>query len=219
MPQDPPPQEGNASAGNEPEGGGQSAEIPPGLKALFTGSSGHQAVMAEFLHRCINVAVPVVDVGDDVFVVRHDEESVIRVQVKTANGEGDNEMYSAQFSIPLSQLEKVEPPALVYVFAVRHLGRWLEFIVIRRTTLQQLRDDFGVGSQYTKNGKAYLKLALSFTSDDVTNKQASFQKYRNAWDPWPPPQPQPGAEGSNLQTLGISGQQAEEELEQGEVAE
>jgi hypothetical protein len=153
------------------------------------------AVMAEFLHRGINVAVPVVDLGDDVFVVRHDEETVMRVQVKTANGEGTEGEYSAQFSIPIEQLERVEPPALVYVFTVRHFGRWRDFIVIRRTTLQQIRDDFGIGSKFRKKNKEYLNLHLIFTPGDVTNKTASFHKYREAWEPWPPPQPEPGQEG------------------------
>jgi hypothetical protein len=169
--------------------------VAAGVLASFTGSSGQMAVMAEFLHRGINVAVPVVDAGDDVFVVRHDEETVTRVQVKTANGDGDAVSYSAQFSLPLAQLNRVEPPALVYVFAVRHLGRWLDFVVIRRPTLQQIRADFEVGSTFQKKNKEYLNLTLSFTADDVRNKGASFKKYRNAWEPWPPPLPQPEQEG------------------------
>jgi hypothetical protein len=173
-----------------------SAQVGAEVPSSYTGSSGHLAVMAEFLHRGINVAVPVVDAGDDVFVVRHDEETVTRVQVKTANGDGDATAYSAQFSLPIAQLNRVEPPALVYVFTVRHLGRWLDFVVIRRTTLQQIRADFGVGSTFKKKEKEYLKLTLSFTANDVRNKEASFQKYRNAWEPWPPPQPQPEQEGA-----------------------
>ncbi len=197
-----PPDETLHPAGTEPPAGGagvgasgQQAATPAAMQTHFTGSSGQLAVMAEFLHRCINVAVPLVDAGDDVFVVRHDEESVIRVQVKTANGVGNDQAYTAQFSLPLAQLQRVEPPALVYVFAVRHLGRWLDFIVIRRTTLQQIRSDFGIGSRYVKAGKEYLNLTLSFTQGNVTNKEASFQQYRNVWEPWPPSQPQPGVEG------------------------
>jgi hypothetical protein len=185
--------------GEQPEDvplGAEVVAVPPSMgNSQFTGSSGHLAVMAEFLHRGINVAIPVVDAGDDVFVVRHDEETVTRVQVKSANGVGHDNEYNAQFSLPLEQLERVEPPALVYVFAVRRSGRWRDFIVIRRTTLQQLRSDFGIGSKYTKSGKGYLNLSLRFTADNVTNKTASFQQYRDAWEPWPPPQPQAEQEG------------------------
>jgi hypothetical protein len=41
--------------------------------------------MAEFLIREINVAIPEVDVGDDILVVRDDNDVISRVQVKTAN--------------------------------------------------------------------------------------------------------------------------------------
>src|SRR5947209_219645 len=46
----------------------------------FFGRSGQLAVMAEFLARGINVAIPEVDVGDDVFVVKGAEDLVTRVQ-------------------------------------------------------------------------------------------------------------------------------------------
>ena len=52
------------------------------------GKSGQLAVMSELLLRGYNVAMPEVDVGDDVFVVRDEEESVTRVQVKSANATG-----------------------------------------------------------------------------------------------------------------------------------
>jgi hypothetical protein len=51
-------------------------------RLLYQGASGQMAVMSEFLFRLINVAVPEVDVGDDVFVVREKDEAVTRVQVK-----------------------------------------------------------------------------------------------------------------------------------------
>lgn len=37
---------------------------------LYTGRAGQMAVMAEFLIRGYNVAVPEVDVGDDILVVK-----------------------------------------------------------------------------------------------------------------------------------------------------
>lgn len=38
----------------------------------FTGRNGQLALMAEFLIRQLNVAIPEVDVGDDIVVVRDD---------------------------------------------------------------------------------------------------------------------------------------------------
>ena len=74
---------------------------------LYKGASGEMAVMSEFLFRLINVAVPEVDVGDDVFVVREKDEAVTRVQVKyAAADEQQNGEYVAQFSLPWKQLDR-----------------------------------------------------------------------------------------------------------------
>src|SRR5262249_41736184 len=67
---------------------------------LYFGRSGELAAMSELLYRGHNVADPEVDVGDDVFVVRDEEDRVTRVQVKSANATGQHDGYIAQFSIP-----------------------------------------------------------------------------------------------------------------------
>jgi hypothetical protein len=51
---------------------------------LYVGRAGQMAVMAEFLARGYNVAVPEVDIGDDIFVVKDDSGDYSRVQVKAA---------------------------------------------------------------------------------------------------------------------------------------
>lgn len=101
---------------------------------LFTGRSGQLALMAEFLIRELNVAIPEVDVGDDIVVVRDDHDLITRVQVKTANAVPQKAAgcFSATFNVPLEQLES-GPQALVYAFVVRRLNRWEEFLIIRRS--------------------------------------------------------------------------------------
>ncbi|MEZ4731127.1 MAG: hypothetical protein R3E79_28740 [Caldilineaceae bacterium] len=39
-------------------------------RALYIGRSGQMAAMAEFLYRGYNAAIPEVDIGDDIFVVK-----------------------------------------------------------------------------------------------------------------------------------------------------
>jgi len=46
--------------------------------------AGQLFVMSELLFRGWNVAIPEVDVGDDIFVVKDDSGQLQRVQVKTA---------------------------------------------------------------------------------------------------------------------------------------
>jgi PD-(D/E)XK endonuclease len=51
---------------------------------LYLGKAGQFAVMSHFLMRGWNVAVPEVDVGDDLLVVEDKKGIFFRVQVKTA---------------------------------------------------------------------------------------------------------------------------------------
>ncbi|WP_353259823.1 group I intron-associated PD-(D/E)XK endonuclease, partial [Prochlorothrix hollandica] len=71
---------------------------------LYLGQAGQAAVMAEFLVRGWNVAVPQVDVGDDLFIIRDNNGQFLRVQVKTASGQERSYGYSGQFRLPLPKL-------------------------------------------------------------------------------------------------------------------
>ena len=73
--------------------------------ATFSGSSGQMAVMSELLHRKCNAAIPLVDVGTDVFAFRDDREEVARIQVKTARGQRykNGKGYSARFGVPMEE--------------------------------------------------------------------------------------------------------------------
>jgi len=153
-------------------------------KYLFMGRSGQLAVMAEFLHRELNVAIPEVDVGDDIVVVRDDNDQVTRVQVKTANAAEHQAAgrFTAQFKLPLDQLEN-GPQHLVYAFVVRHNGRWEEFVIVRRSILDELRTKYSLGSP-DPDGNLILK--LSFGPAEVMNKGLNLHPFRACFAPWPP---------------------------------
>jgi hypothetical protein len=164
---------------------------------LYRGASGQLAVMSEFLYRLLNVAVPEVDVGEDVFIVREKDETVTRVQAKYSKADSQKDgSYVTQFNLPWEQLNQPgDTPALVYVLAVRYRDHWSDFLVVRRSVLQQLQAKYSIGS-VVKNpagSPISLKLRLVFTPEDVKAKGGySLQPYRNAFEPWPPPRP-PGA--------------------------
>ncbi|MBK9367073.1 MAG: hypothetical protein IPN01_12260 [Deltaproteobacteria bacterium] len=71
-------------------------------KPLYVGAAGQAAVMSELLMLGYNVAVPEVDVGDDLFVVNDNNGNYRRVQVKTAIAQASRSSYAAQFSIPFA---------------------------------------------------------------------------------------------------------------------
>jgi hypothetical protein len=70
---------------------------------LYVGHAGQVAVMAEFLLRGWNVALPEVDVGEDMLVVKDETGELWRIQVKTATAKPLQTGYFAQFNVSLSR--------------------------------------------------------------------------------------------------------------------
>ncbi len=164
-------------------------------KRAFFGRSGHLAVMAEFLHRRINVAIPEVDVGDDIFVVKGVAVEVTRVQVKGATAREQQNSYFALINVPEDQLSVPQDnPPLVYIFPIRRRegkqGRWFDFMVIRRGTLyaRYINDQAGTPHVDPK-GRRYVQFRIVLTNTTARSGpgQVDFQMYRDAWTPWPPP--------------------------------
>ena len=150
-------------------------------KHLYLGKAGQLAVMSEFVARGWNAAVPEVDVGDDIFVVRDDSGQFFRVQVKSAQAITRRYGHSARFRIPLAQLRRPATPELTYVFTVRHQQRWVEFVVMSR---EQLHSDYSIhdiGSVAEEN----LLLTLQFRPQQVMCSGIDFTPYRGDFSRWP----------------------------------
>jgi hypothetical protein len=155
-------------------------------KNLYLAQGGHLAAMSEFLCRGYNVAVPEVDVGDDIFVVRDADGDLKRVQVKSAVGRLLNRRgeYQGLFYVPEEQIVEPRRPELTFVFAVRYHDRWHDFLVIRRKELALLRRRHRLGGNPSARGALVLRFV--FTALDVTCDGVSLQAYRNNWSGWPP---------------------------------
>lgn len=109
-------------------------------KRSHLGKAGHHAVMAEFLLRGWNVAIPEVDVGEDIFVVDDNADRVTRVQVKTTERVArSGGVTRAKFGgIARTQFWSSAEMPFYYVFVLRE-GRQWEFVVLKRKELQRLR--------------------------------------------------------------------------------
>src|SRR5262245_34873539 len=98
------------------------------------GKAGQLAVMAEFLLRGYNVAMPEVDLGDDIFVVHDRQGQLWRIQGKTAIGKSRRNGWRGTFAVSHRQLSTAKQPDLTYVFALRCGSDW-EFVLVRRAVL------------------------------------------------------------------------------------
>lgn len=138
--------------------------------------------MAELLVRGWNTAIPEVDVGDDIFVVRDSDGNLRRVQVKTAVAKPLKSGYSAQFNISRSQLETLITPDIIFVFAVRLHSRWDAFVLIDQETLNAEYSLHGIGSEYEDR----LTLRLRFTGASITCGGRDLSQYRDNWEAYFP---------------------------------
>lgn len=139
------------------------------------------AVMAELLWRGWNVALPQVDVGEDVLVVKDDSGDLWRIQVKTATAQPQGDGYSAQFRVSLRQLRTPRTPDLVYIFAMRTLTGWEPFVVMDRSTLRLEHEIHGVGSVSAD----HVVFRLVSSRSSLQCSQRDFQPYRDDWSRWP----------------------------------
>lgn len=145
---------------------------------LYFGKAGHLFVMSEFLLRGWNVAIPEVDVGDDIFVVKDFNEELVRVQVKTSKAIYlKNGGYTAQFKLSLKQLRD-SIKEVSYVFVVRETNNWNLPVIIDQQILLELYENQSLGSEYKDN----LILRLNFKNGKVTNKQIDLTEYQNNFE-------------------------------------
>ena len=112
-------------------------------KGSFLGAAGQIYVMSELLARKWNVAIPIVDVGDDVLVVDDEEKTLIRIQVKTGiTSTAKDGTAKVMFNLQMSQLETSFQSQLIFALALRDKDGWTGILWIERESLLQLRIDF-----------------------------------------------------------------------------
>jgi hypothetical protein len=160
--------------------------------ATFTGSSGQMAVIGELLHRKCNAAIPLIDVGTDVFALRDDREEVARIQVKTAQGQRYRKQkgYYARFSIPKEQLGRADSPPLYYALAVRLDDAWGSYLVISRAKFVELWNaGLGSGSEGSPNLQMHVQFRENGQASRAICGQFDLSEFINAWNDLPPLRP------------------------------
>ncbi len=149
---------------------------------LYLGKAGHLAVMSEFLTRGWNVAIPEVDIGDDIFVVQDDNGTLRRVQVKTSTSTPrSRNTFSGQFHVPLAQLKNITNILVHYVFVVRNSDHWTRPVIIRQDYLLDLVQNDKIGSEHREK----LTLYFSYYEDTVKCSGLDLSKYISDFSDFP----------------------------------
>lgn len=139
----------------------------------YLGKAGHLNVMSEFLMLGWNVAIPEVDIGDDIFVVQDDNGTLRRVQVKTSTSTARKECFSGQFSVSVKNLRNVSNILVHYIFLVRHNDEWSKPVIIRQDYLLDHFENNAVGSE----AKGNITFYFSYTNGNVECSGQDFTKY------------------------------------------
>jgi hypothetical protein len=148
-------------------------------RSLYLGKAGEHRVMSEFLARGYNVAVPEVDVGDDVLVVKDEDHTMYRVQVKTS---ALNLKTSGQFLVPRVQLETPDEPELWYIFLGRGSAGWTQPLIISRQDLF----DIQLKRQSKKSKGHLINFKVQFPKAGTAKLgRLSLDHLLDAWLVWP----------------------------------
>lgn len=156
-------------------------------KRSHLGMAGHHAAMSEFLYRGYNVAVPAVDIGDDVYVVEDRMGAMWRLQVKTSDRPEEG---IGAYLLSRKQLRESKANELFFMFMLRWKNRW-RFILIRRDKLAEIRDRFEQrdrtgrpGRRPAADGEAKtdaLMLRIEWSETDARGWDVSFAPYLDQW--------------------------------------
>ncbi|MCK6604401.1 MAG: hypothetical protein L6Q59_05835 [Ignavibacteriaceae bacterium] len=144
-----------------------------GVENLFIGRAGHLYVMSELLIRGWNTAIPEVDIGDDIFVVKDSDGELKKVQVKTASLKSGKSIKSCQFKISLKQLRLSAPVSLYYIFVMRDDDVWMKPLIVKQDYLLDYYQSFRLGSVY----KDSLTLRFSIKDQKITSSDIELTKY------------------------------------------
>ena len=129
--------------------------------------------MSEFLMLGWNVAIPEVDIGDDIFVVQDDNGTLRRVQVKTSTSTIRKDSISGQFSVSLKNLRNISNILVHYIFLIRVNDGWSKPILIRQDYLLDYFENKNVGSE----SKGNIIFYFSYKDDKVECSKHDLTKY------------------------------------------
>ena len=146
----------------------------------YVGKAGHLAVMSELALRGYNVAMPEIDIGDDVFVVNDATGAMWRVQVKTSSAKRQKSSYRYQFRLRLSAITTAQTPDLHFVFVMRAAEHW-RYAVIDRSVLNNYRTANNIGTV----SKDYLQLPMTLYDDGrLIASNLGLSHHLEDWSRW-----------------------------------
>lgn len=154
--------------------------------STYVGKAGHLAVMGELALRGYNVAMPEMDIGDDLFVVNDATGAMWRIQVKTSVASVGKKVVSGQFRVREAAITTPLTPDLHFVFVLRVGAGW-RFVVVSRQVLANYVQAHNMGTQSIVKGVAWRQIYVSINkaSGAVTCSNQVITHLMENWGTWP----------------------------------
>jgi hypothetical protein len=154
----------------------------PSGQGNYFGKAGHLTVMSELLLRGWNVAIPEVDAGDDIFVVRDSDGNFLKVQVKSANSKiNKGGGHTSKFKLRINQLRNVIAVELVYAFVIRYKDKWSHLFLIGQKELSELYEEGKIGTSKSNE----FTLSIKVKGQSIRCINYSMRKFLYDWSKFP----------------------------------
>ncbi len=149
-------------------------------RSLYVGKAGQCAVMAELAWRGYNIAIPEIDIGDDVFAVRDETGAMWRLQAKASKETRQKTSSRYEFRVKEKAIHKAQSPELHFVFVMRQGERW-RFLVMDRSVLKNYVVNQDVG---TPAGD-YRRISIVLHDDGrAICSRVDWRNHLEDWDTW-----------------------------------
>jgi hypothetical protein len=149
----------------------------------YKGKAAQLHVMSQLLLRGWNVAIPEIDTGDDILVVKDNTGDLRKVQVKSTYTilQEDDTGFKVKFNIPGKQLIKEQPVELTYFFVVLKNGVWHnQIIVIQRDQLE-----YKLSLMKEDISKENINFYVTFSKEGVISQSEDFSDFINDYSLFP----------------------------------
>ena len=150
--------------------------------ATDVGLAGQAAVMSEFALRGYNVAIPEIDKGDDVFVVRHDTGKMWRMQVKTSRPSQRKANVYYSFRVKESAIHAPTAVADFFIFVMRQNNRW-RFCIIATSVLSNYVAGHAMGTKYQDSRN--FNFIFNPAANTFTCSGENLTHHFEHWAVWP----------------------------------
>lgn len=155
---------------------------------MYLGRAAQLYVMSEFIVRGYNAAIPEVDIGDDIVVIRDLDDSLSKVQVKATNtcheftATQNQGVFRVQFNLNKTQLLRDVVAPFYFIFLIRRYSQWYEPLIFPQ---KMLSDDFisqKIGTPDKDKVKLWFKI---YPSGVVECSGVDYSKQKANWSYWP----------------------------------